>query len=138
MQEEKQKTGIGRDGVQLEGVMLRLQLALARLRQSWRTVATTMVASSALLLTVHVVNGAHGVQVWRQKRAEDRQLRQEIQQLEDENAHLRVRIDRLKGDPEAIEHEVREKLHYARPGEVIYSVSPTAQPQQSAQPTSVK
>jgi cell division protein FtsB len=35
---------------------------------------------------------------------------------------LRARIERLKSDPDAIEHEAREKLHYAKPGEVIYTL----------------
>jgi cell division protein FtsB len=35
-------------------------------------------------------------------------------------------------DPDAIEHEAREKLHYARPGEVIYTLPEP--PPQAAQP----
>jgi cell division protein FtsB len=42
--------------------------------------------------------------------------------MEQENAHLRNHIERLKSDPSAIEHEAREKLHYAKPGEVIYTL----------------
>jgi len=76
----------------------------------------------ALLLTWHVINGKHGLQVWQQKRAEDKQLQQEIEDLEQENAGLRERIEKLKSDPNAIEHEAREKLHYAKPGEVIYTL----------------
>ena len=76
----------------------------------------------AMLLTWHVINGKHGLQVWQQKRAEDKQLQQEIEDLEQENAGLRERIEKLKSDPNAIEHEAREKLHYAKPGEVIYTL----------------
>jgi cell division protein FtsB len=76
----------------------------------------------ALLLTWHVINGRHGLSVWLQKRAEDRRLQQEIKDLNQENARLRERIERLKSDPEAIEHEAREKLHYAKSGEVIYTL----------------
>ena len=50
-----------------------------------------------------------------------KQLRQQIQDLQQENARLRDHIERLKSDPDAIEHEAREQLHYARPGEVIYT-----------------
>jgi len=60
--------------------------------------------------------------VWQQKRAEDRQLQIEIQNLEKENSQLRLQVERLKNDPDAIEHEAREKLHYAKPGEVIYTL----------------
>jgi len=75
-----------------------------------------------LLMTWHVINGDHGVSVWQQKRAEDRQLQIEIQNLEKENSQLRLQVERLKNDPDAIEHEAREKLHYAKPGEVIYTL----------------
>ncbi len=81
-----------------------------------------MTVALAGLLMWHVINGKHGLQVWQQKRAEDHQLQKEIKDLEQENALLRVRIDRLKSDPDAIEHEAREKLHYAKPGEVIYTL----------------
>jgi len=37
---------------------------------------------------------------------------------------LEAAVERLKKDPDAIEHEAREKLHYARPGEVIYTLPP--------------
>ena len=47
-----------------------------------------------------------------------------------ENARLRVRVEKLKSDPDAIEREAREKLHYARPGEVIYTLPPDPAQQQ--------
>lgn len=77
-----------------------------------------------------MVNGKNGLTVWHKKRAEDRQLRQEINDLQQENARLREHIEHLKSDPDAIEHEAREKLHYAKPGEVIYALpaAPQAQP----------
>lgn len=88
----------------------------------WRPAGTIVAVALALLLTWHVVNGNHGLSVWQQKRVEDRQLRKEIQTLEQENAHLRERVQKLKSDPDAIEHEARETLHYAKPGEVIYAL----------------
>jgi len=86
----------------------------------------------ALLLTWHVINGKDGLQVWHQKRAEDQQLRKEINELQQENTQLRDHIEKLKSDPDAIEHEAREKLHYAKPGEVIYTLPATTSEQ--AQP----
>jgi cell division protein FtsB len=68
--------------------------------------------------------------VWQQKRAEDHQLQREIKDLEQENARFREHIERLKSDPEAMEHEARKKLHYAKPGEVIYALPAEAQQQQ--------
>jgi cell division protein FtsB len=86
----------------------------------------------ALLLGWHVVNGKHGLSVWQQNRVEDRQLRQQIDDLQQENGRLRQRVGRLKSDPDAIGHEAREKLHYAKPNEVIVTLPPDRQPQGQA------
>ena len=40
---------------------------------------------------------------------------------------MRKQIDQLKSDPDAIEREAREELHYAKPGEVIYTLPAAAQ-----------
>ena len=103
--------------------------ALAWMLRVWRPAGTVVAVGLALLLTWHVINGKHGLQVWQQKRAEDRQLQREIKDLEQENARLRERIERLKSDPDAIEREAREKLHYAKPGEVIYTLPAQTQAQ---------
>jgi len=88
----------------------------------WRPAGTVVAVALALLLGWHVVNGKHGLSVWQQKRIEDRQLQREIQSLEQENAQLRDRIEKLKTDPQAIGHEARQTLHYAKPNEVIVTV----------------
>ena len=96
--------------------------ALAKAQQWWRPTGTAIAVLLALLVTWHVIHGQHGLSVWEQKRAEDRALQQEIQQLQQENAQMRQQVERLQSDPEAIEREAREKLHYAKPGEVIYAL----------------
>jgi cell division protein FtsB len=88
-------------------------------RRIWRPAGTLVAFSLALLLTWHVINGKHGLNVWMQKRAEDKQLQREIQDLNQENAQLRDRIEHLKSDPDTIGIEARQKLHYAKPNEVI-------------------
>ena len=80
-----------------------------------------------LLMTWHVIHGKHGLSVWQHERAEDRMLQKEIQDLEQQNAQMRQQIERLKSDPDAIEREAREKLHYAKPGEVIYALPEASQ-----------
>jgi cell division protein FtsB len=90
----------------------------------WRPAGSAVAVALALLLTWHVISGKHGLSVWQQKRMEDRQLRKEIESLQEENTRLRDRVERLKADPHAIEREAREKLHYAKPGEVIYALPP--------------
>ena len=87
-----------------------------------RRLGTVAAVVFALFFAWHVVNGRNGLSSWQQKRAEDKALAQEIEQLTSENAHLSQHVDRLKSDPGAIEHEARERLHYARPNEVIYAL----------------
>jgi cell division protein FtsB len=100
--------------------------------RSWRPAGTVIAVTLAMLLTWHVVYGTHGLSIWQQKRAEDRALQKEIQRLQQENAEMERQIDRLKSDPDAIEREAREKLHYAKPGEVIYALPDKPQDNQPA------
>jgi cell division protein FtsB len=100
----------------------------------WRPAGTGVAVLLALLVTWHVVNGKHGLSVWQKERSEDRRLQQEIQDLQHENADMQQQIDRLKNDPDAIEREAREKLHYAKPGEVIYTLPGDSASQQTNNP----
>lgn len=91
---------------------------------AWRRrIATCLAIVFAVFLGYHVVLGNNGVTVYQQKRNEHKALEQEINQLQEENAKLKEHVDHLKADPGAIEHEARERLHYARPGEVIYTLN---------------
>jgi len=96
--------------------------ALGMAQRMWRPAGTAVAVLLALLMTWHVVKGKHGLSVWQHERTEDKQLQQDIQQLQQENSAMQQQIDRLKNDPDAIEREAREKLHYAKPGEVIYTL----------------
>lgn len=91
-------------------------------RRGWRQAGTAVAVLLAALLMWHVINGKHGLSVWHQNHTQDRELQKQINDIQQENAQMRKQIDRLKSDPDAIEHEAREKLHYAKPGEVIYAL----------------
>ncbi len=103
--------------------------AVALARRAWRRAGTMLAVMLAAMLMWHVINGKHGLSVWHQSHTQDRELQKQINDVQQENAHLRKQIDRLKSDPDAIEREAREKLHYAKPGEVIYSLPETPQTQ---------
>ena len=105
-------------------------------RSIWRPAGTLVAFALALLLTWHVINGKHGLNVWLQKRAEDKQLQRNIEDLNQENARLRDRIDHLKSDPDTIMIEARKKLHYAKPDEVIIAL-PAEQSPDKSQPGAV-
>ncbi|MGD0157428.1 MAG: septum formation initiator family protein [Terracidiphilus sp.] len=108
--------------------------ALSFAQRLWRPTGTVIAVVLALLVTWHVIYGKHGLSVWQQKRAEDRALQQEIKNLQQENAQMRQQIQHLQSDPDAIEREAREKLHYAKPGEVIYTLPDQPQSQQQPSP----
>lgn len=89
----------------------------------WRRRAATFATGTlALVMAYGVVFGHNGVTAFMHKRAEARELQQQMQQLQKENERLTEHIDRLQSDPDAIEHEAREELHYTRAGEVIYTL----------------
>ena len=96
------------------------QRALGWAQRFWRPAGTVIAVALALLTTWHVIYGRDGLSVWQQKRSEDRALQREIEHLQQENSAIRQQVQQLQSDPDAIEREAREKLHYARPGEVIY------------------
>ena len=100
------------------------------LRHARGTLATAGVALLALLLAAHVVFGTNGMVAWGQKRAQHRELRKHIGELQKENMRVSERIEKLKTDPKAIEKEAREQLRYAKPGEVVYTM-PEQRPQSS-------
>jgi cell division protein FtsB len=104
-----------------------IQAGFDRLYRSRHKVATCAVIVLASLMAWHVVFGANGVLIYAQKRKEQRELQQQIETLKHQNEQLNQRIKALKDNPQTIEKEAREKFHYARPGEVIYTL-PTTNP----------
>jgi cell division protein FtsB len=114
-----------------DGMMLKLRPALTMLYAIRRRIATGLIALFSVWFFVHVMFGANGMVVYRQKKAEYQNLRQEISGLQQENQRTAQQIKALESDPKAIEKAAREQLHYARPGEVIY-VSPAPLPHAAA------
>lgn len=103
-----------------------------RAHEGWRRIATVAAAGLAIGLGYHVVFGQNGLTVYQQKRQDARDLDKQLKSLQRENELLKAHVDRLQSDPNAIEHQAREELHYTRPGEVIYALPATPS---SKQPT---
>ena len=95
------------------------------LRRRIATIAVTVLAAS---LFVHVMFGANGMVVYKQKRAEYEALRKQIVQVEQENDRYTRQIQGLKSDQKSIEKEAREQLGYAKPGEYVYVPPVPAKP----------
>jgi cell division protein FtsB len=85
-----------------------------------RRIATVVVTVSAAALFVHVMFGANGMIVYKQKRADYEALRKQIVQVQQENDRYTQQIQGLKSDQKSIEKEAREQLGYAKPGEYVY------------------
>jgi cell division protein FtsB len=102
-----------------------LAVRLYTLRRRLATVAVTLLAAS---LFVHVMFGANGMVVYKQKRAEYEALRKQIIQEQQENDRYTQQIQGLKSDQKSIEKEAREQLGYAKPGEYVYVPPVPAKP----------
>jgi cell division protein FtsB len=101
-------------------LMEKARPALAWFYAVRRKSATVAVMVITAWLFVHIMFGANGMVVFRQKRAEYKSLQTEIDSLQKENDRFNRQIGSLSSDPKAIEKEAREKLRYMRPGEVVY------------------
>ncbi len=102
-----------------------LAIRIYALRRRIATIAVTVLAGS---LFIHVMFGANGMIVYKQKRAEYEALQKQIAQVEQENERYTQQIQGLKSDQKAIEKEAREQLGYAKPGEYVYVPPPPAKP----------
>lgn len=97
-----------------------------------RRIATLAVAVLVCLLFGHVMFGANGMVVYKQKRAEYESLRNKVMDEQRENDRFAQQIQALKSDKQAIEKEAREQLGYAKPGEYVYVPPAPAKPAQPA------
>jgi len=102
-----------------------LAMRLYGLRRRIATIAVTVLAVS---LFVHVMFGANGMVVYKQKRAEYEVLQKQTIQVQQENDRYTQQVQGLKSDQKAIEKEAREQLGYAKPGEYVYVAPPVAKP----------
>jgi cell division protein FtsB len=102
------------------------------LYRSRRRVATAGVVLLTVWLSLHVLFGANGMVVYRQKSAEYQQLQQQVKSLQGENDRYASQVKALKTDPQTMVREAREQLQYTRPGEVVYVGPQPARPQPPA------
>lgn len=102
-----------------------------------RRLATAGVCVATIWVFVHIIFGANGMMMYRQKHTEYQVLVKDLDRLQKENDQYTSEIKALKTDPATIEKAAREQLHYARPGEVVFvepaTTSPTVPGTRSAQ-----
>jgi len=122
----------------LDRVTARLRPTLNSMYAIRRRIATGAIAVFCIWFFVHVMFGANGMVVYRQKKNEYQNLQKEIGGLQQDNERFTHQIDGLQNDPKAIEKEAREQLHYVRPGEVIYVSPPPLPPRSSTDSKSAR
>lgn len=106
-----------------------IQKARSFIEKRQKTLASVGVCLLAVFMVYHVFTANNGIRVYFQKKAENRALSKEIDQLKVENEALAKQVNALKSDPQTIEKEAREQLKYTKPGEVVF-VTPEQQAQQ--------
>jgi cell division protein FtsB len=116
----------------LNRVLVRVQPAWTVVYALRRRIATGGILVLTAWLFLHILSGANGMVVYRQKRAEIDDLQKQVNSLQQENQRYNEQIKSLKTDPKAIEKEAREGLHYTRPGEVVYVAPPPVSPTKPA------
>jgi cell division protein FtsB len=100
--------------------------------RSGRRLAAAIAIVIAVFLGYHATFGTNGLTAYQQKRNQDQTLQKEILQLKQQNSRLQEHVDHLQSDPDAIEHEARVILRYAKPGEVIYALNDKPENKQTA------
>jgi cell division protein FtsB len=91
--------------------------------------AITVLGLLVIVLVAHEIFGAHGFLAMRRQRREYQSLQMQIQMLKRENEKLKQQIQALRTNPQAIQKIARERMHFARPGEIIYAL-PNRHPKQ--------
>ena len=100
-----------------------------------RRKAGIFLAFALLGLIVHDILGPHGLLAMRRSQKELENLRQEIQQINENNRRLAEQVKGLKSDPRLIERIAREEMGLARPGELIFKLpSKPAEPSRPEPP----
>lgn len=94
-----------------------------------RRIVVLVVVFAALTVLIGAIFGDRGYLEVRRRRAAYAKLAGEVQGMAARNEALRREIAGLRTDPYIIEKLAREKLGYARPGEVIYLFPPSPESQ---------
>ncbi|MCU1332674.1 MAG: putative cell division protein FtsL [Candidatus Angelobacter sp.] len=104
----------------------RLKRGSEFLSRSRNKLAATGIGILLCVVGYYAVFAANGLVDYQQKRRESQELDRQIKVLKQQNGGMEQEIKALKNDPKTIEKEARERLKYARPGEIVYTISPPA------------
>jgi len=98
--------------------------AASRRPKLGRQLVIFVVLVGAVLVALAAITGDRGYLDLRRQKAQLSKLRAEVAELNDENGTLLHEVRGLRSDPFVIERIAREKLGYARPGEITFTFPP--------------
>jgi cell division protein FtsL len=110
---------------------------LQQMRDFLRRNASVFLLGGLAVLLIQDIFGTHGVLAMRRAQKEAARVKQELQQMNNENRELQDNVRSLKSDPQTIERIAREEMGLARPGEYIFKIpekKPADGSGQTAQP----
>lgn len=93
-----------------------------------RQILFFVVVVGALIVSIAAVTGDRGWLDVRRQKAQLGKLRAEVGSVQRENAALLAEVRALRSDPYVIERIARERLGYARRGEIIFQFPPADAP----------
>ena len=93
-----------------------------------RRIVIFAVALAAIAVLIGSAMGERGYLEVARRDAASAEMKRQVELIKADNAALLADITALKRDPHVIEKLAREKLGYARPGEVIYLFPPKETP----------
>ena len=99
-----------------------------------RQIFLFVVIVAAAIVLVATITGDRGYMDVRRQRASLEKLRAEVASLRRENVVLLEEVRGLRKDPFLIETLAREKLGYAKPGELIFQFRPEDPPVKETPP----
>jgi cell division protein FtsB len=75
-----------------------------------------------VLLGIALAGGHRGVGDLLALLEEERALEQQMVRMQRGNEDMRRHLERMQGDPLYLERVIRERLGWARPGEIVYRI----------------
>lgn len=102
-----------------------------------RRILFFVVGLTAAIVMLAAMTGERGYRDVRRQRARLSKMRAEVASLHRENARLLEEVRDLRKDPYVIEQIARERLGYARPGEIVFQFPaqhPSVEPAPAPEP----
>ena len=88
----------------------------------WREVFFISLIIACFIALFYIVFGQYGWITLRRENSRLQKLQLQINKLQQENHQLKRKIEKLQTDPKTIEMEIRKKMLYGKPGEIIYQI----------------